>query len=238
MIRIVLLSVLVAAAGPAAGGELPEGFVHLGDLAPDVVQDMRYAGADNFTGRPVPGYRRGACILARPAAEALARVQARAAADGLRLRVFDCYRPKRAVAAFMAWADDPAAADETSPFHPRIARGRVVAEGYVARASSHSKGIAVDVTLEAAGPDGGAGDGGRDPCAPPGPPLVDMGTGFDCFDARAATASRAVGAKARGNRRRLAALMAAEGFAGYPREWWHFSLPSEGFGQARDFPVE
>lgn len=232
---------LLSVPAPAMAAELPDGFVRLRDLAPDVVEDLRYAGADNFTGRPVPGYRRGRCILARPAAEALARVQRRAAASGLTLRVFDCYRPKRAVAAFMAWAADPAAADDRSAFHPRIARGRVVVEGYVARVSSHSRGVAVDLTLQAAPAEpvgGGATGPAARPCDPPAPPLLDTGTGFDCFDARAASASRLVGEEARRNRRRLAELMAAEGFSGYAGEWWHFTFRTEGFRLPRDFPVE
>ena len=49
-------------------------------------------------GRRVDGYEAPVCILTREAAEALARVQAELAPRGLGLKVFDCYRPQRAVA--------------------------------------------------------------------------------------------------------------------------------------------
>src|SRR5262245_58168648 len=66
-------------------------------LVPDIAQEMRYAGHDNFTGAPVDGYEAPRCLLLRPAAQALARVEADLRADGYRLRIFDCYRPRRAV---------------------------------------------------------------------------------------------------------------------------------------------
>jgi D-alanyl-D-alanine dipeptidase len=32
------------------------GFVYLRDADPAIAQDIRYASADNFVGRPLPGY--------------------------------------------------------------------------------------------------------------------------------------------------------------------------------------
>ena len=89
---------------------MPKDFVYLSDVDPSIEQDMRYAGADNFTGRPVPGYDAPECVLVRQAAEALKAVQAEVKAKGLSLKVYDCYRPRQAVAAFVAWSkapDDP-----------------------------------------------------------------------------------------------------------------------------------
>src|SRR5208282_2498122 len=85
---------------PAAAASLPAGLVYLRDVDPSIVQDMRYAGLDNFTGRALPGYDAAECVLRREAAEALARVQRDLAAQNLGLKVYDCYRPTRAVAAF------------------------------------------------------------------------------------------------------------------------------------------
>jgi D-alanyl-D-alanine dipeptidase len=62
--------------GPAVGSQLPPGFVYLSEVAPDILQDMRYAGPDNFTGRRVPDYNAPQCVLLREVAEALGRVQA------------------------------------------------------------------------------------------------------------------------------------------------------------------
>ncbi len=88
MARAALAALLMPAA--ALAGRLPPGFVYLRDVAPGIAQDMRYAGANNFTGRPLPGYDAPECVLKREVAEALARVAADLAtaktwAEGLRL---------------------------------------------------------------------------------------------------------------------------------------------------------
>ncbi len=69
--------------------------------------DIRYASANNFTGARVPGYEAPSCYLLAPVAKALAQVEQDLRADGLGLRIYDCYRPVRSVQAFMAWVNDP-----------------------------------------------------------------------------------------------------------------------------------
>src|SRR5262245_22468237 len=121
LLALVFACLAAAALSSAAfAAEMPKDFVYLRDIDPTILQDMRYAGRDNFTGRPVPGYDAPECVLLRPAAEALAAVQADLRANGLALKVFDCYRPARAVAAFVEWAkepDDPAA---KTPDYPNL----------------------------------------------------------------------------------------------------------------------
>src|SRR5476649_1846471 len=98
-------ALIVAALSPAAARDaLPTGFVYLRELAPGIAQDMRYATADNFTGHPLPGYDAPECVLRRDVAVALQRVQADLARENMGLKVYDCYRPSRAVAAFVHWA--------------------------------------------------------------------------------------------------------------------------------------
>src|SRR5689334_9090392 len=102
-LKPLLAAALVLAAIPAyARDMLPPGFVYLRDIDPTIVQDIRYATSDNFTGHPLPGYGAGECILRREAAEALRRVQAELAPEKLSLKVYDCYRPTRAVRAMAA----------------------------------------------------------------------------------------------------------------------------------------
>ncbi len=243
------LSAAVAMSGQAAvaATPLPRGFVRLADVAPDIRQDMRYADAGNFTGRTVPGYVQPVCILARPVAEALQRVQARLAPQGLSLSVFDCYRPRRAVLAFMSWASRPDTTVEARWFWPRIAKSQIIPNGYVSRNSSHSLGIAVDLTIVRTSRDGDANEPRQPvlvgPCHMPasdrGPAgALDMGTSFDCFDVTSHTAHAGLSAEATANRALLVREMGAEGFRNYPREWWHFSLAVPGFEQAQDFEVQ
>jgi D-alanyl-D-alanine dipeptidase len=250
-LRIVLAAVMVAGSCRVAGaGEtmLPDGFAYLKDVAPGIRQDMRYARADNFTGAKVPGYAAGTCILARPVAAALAGVHDDLARDGFGLKVFDCFRPTRAVRAFMAWANGAALPGEKAYF-PRVSRDRIIPFGYVARRSSHSLGTAVDLTLVRLGE--ARGDGLAQPAGRAAEVTclsaaafnrsadeVDMGTAFDCFDANSHTASEAVGAEQRAARQRLVKAMAARGFANYAKEWWHFSMSLKAFNRPRDFVVQ
>ena len=96
-LRPAMLLFLLATTG-AAASDLPDGFVYLRDVAPSVVQDIRYAGSHNFVGRPIDGYAAGECILTAEAATRLAGVQDKLVAGGFTLIVWDCYRPARAVA--------------------------------------------------------------------------------------------------------------------------------------------
>ena len=229
-----------------ARGKVPAGFVRLRDIAPDIERDMRYAGPANFTGRRVPGYFSNSCILASPVAWALRRVQTRLVAQGYRLKVYDCYRPARAVRSFVRWARQP---DDGSTKHyfPRIRRDRIIPLGYVSRRSSHSLGTAIDLTIvrrdaRASKPAAkrntenyGSCIAGKRRRRPDNG--VDMGTSWDCFDVRSHTFFAGIPKVAKANRLRLLTAMQAEGFRNYRREWWHFSMPLRRFRKARDFPV-
>ncbi|MBI1868855.1 MAG: M15 family metallopeptidase [Methylocystis sp.] len=198
----------------AAAGELPQDFVKLADVAPGVEQDMRYAGPDNFTGKPAPGYASAQCWLRADAAHKLVEAQADAHRHGFDLVVYDCYRPRRAVAAFVAWSQQDADQTTKDRYYPNVQKRELFAQGYIAEKSSHSTGLAVDIAIK-----------GRD-----------FGTLFDYFDKQSWTASADVPAKARQNRQTLEALMRRHGFANYPREWWHFTL--DGARDAESFDTE
>src|SRR6478752_4052291 len=119
LIRMFLaLATLLMPAAACAGSPLPKGFVYLREVDPTIVQDIRYAGPHNFVGRPIRGYLAAECILSTPAANALAVVQKRLAEKKLSLIVWDCYRPKRAVADFFAWSRDPARSEMKAEFYP------------------------------------------------------------------------------------------------------------------------
>lgn len=191
-----------ATCGCAAGEKAPKNFVRLKDVAPTIKQDMRYAGSNNFTGRPVPGYLAPECWLRIEAAEALARAQKEAEGEGLSLIVYDCYRPQRATKAFVAWAQDADDAAMKALYYPRIDKAALFELGYIAKASAHSMGVAVDLALEG----------------------LDFGGPFDLFDQVSATDSPGIGAAARASRAKLLSLMQRYGFSNLPQEWWHFAL--------------
>src|SRR5947199_8375510 len=115
---VVLMAMMLS--GPAlSSSPLPRGFVYLRDVDPTIVQAIRYAGSHNFVGRPIKGYLAAECILSISAADALARAQKKLAEKKLALIVWDCFRPKRAVADFFAWSRDPAHAEMKAEFYPR-----------------------------------------------------------------------------------------------------------------------
>ncbi len=221
---------------------LPAGFVRLSEVAPTIQQDIRYAGSFNFTGRRVPGYDAPQCLLWRPAAEALARAQARLAVDGFSLKVYDCYRPARAVRAFAAWSRARDGDTMKSIFYPNLDKSRLFALGYISLHSKHPLGIAVDLGLVRADETNLPAVKRAGPCDGPFEKRIresslDFGTTFDCFSESSAT-FYPVSVEARDNRRRLVAALRVEGFKNYSREWWHFefsdpSAPS----QALDDPI-
>lgn len=215
MNRSALLAALAALAfcGPA-GAAPPPGFARLSDVAPDIAQDMRYAGANNFTGHPVPGYRAPQCWLRAEAARALADAQADAKAHGFSLVVYDCYRPRRAVSSFVEWSRN--ADQSTKPdYYPRLHKSQLFPQGYIAEQSTHSTGLAVDLGVLG----------------------WNFGTPFDFFDQRSWTKSQ-TGGDARAHRDALVALMRRHGFENYPREWWHYTFKGAGNGSSHDVEVE
>ncbi|MFD3541989.1 M15 family metallopeptidase [Streptomyces sp. NPDC058662] len=212
-------------AGAGGVGGPPRGwFVAVREVDPSVREDMRYAGARNFTGAVVDGYAEPVCLLTRPAAEALRRAQRRLLPRGYTLRVYDCYRPQRAVDRFVRWArepDGPADLAAKAAHYPRVDRARLIPEGYIAEKSGHSRGSTLDVTLEHLS--------GR---------AVDMGTPFDFFDPRSHTDDPGAADTVRANRRLLRGVLAEQGFVNLPEEWWHFTHRPEAFPSTFfDFPV-
>jgi D-alanyl-D-alanine dipeptidase len=208
---------------------LPAGFVRLDEIAPTIRQDMRYAGTFNFTGQRVRGYEAARCILWRPAAEALVRAQAQLSAEGFHLKVYDCYRPARAVRAFVAWSQAPGEDRLKSVFYPDLDKARLFELGYISTRSKHSLGIAVDIGLIGADEAARATPTGAGRCDGPFEQRaqesnLDFGTAFDCFSELSATSHKAVSTPARANRDRLLRALKGEGFHNYAREWWHFEL--------------
>jgi D-alanyl-D-alanine dipeptidase len=190
--------------------------------APGLVVDARYAAADNFVGARIDGYEAARCLLSEPAARALALVQADLAAEDLGLVVFDCYRPQRAVDHFVRWSQEPADPATATRHHPRVAKDALLAEGYIAARSGHSRASTVDVGLVHSGDRA----------------LLDCGTPFDFFDPRSHHDARESAAPARANRARLRAAMERRGFVAYAPEWWHYTLADEPYPEAYfDVPV-
>ncbi|HEY7458979.1 MAG TPA: M15 family metallopeptidase [Xanthobacteraceae bacterium] len=214
-------AIVLATAGASAQSRHPA-FVDAAEVVPGLVVDMRYFGSDNFVGRRIDGYEEAICLLTRQAAVALAAVQRDLSAQGLGLKVFDCYRPVRAVAHFVRWARDLTDQRGKQEYYPELDKRVLFRDGYISARSGHSRGSTVDLTLVRVADNR---------------PL-EMGTTFDFFGPRSGRGTGALSTEAQANRQLLASAMARRGFRPYWKEWWHFTLAGEPFPDAYfDFPV-
>ena len=224
---LLLVSAKVLAAAPVVSPATTPGQAGLVDittLAPDIELDMRYVGSDNFVGKPVRGYHAAKCLLLAPVAEALAKVEADLRQQGQGLRLYDCYRPVRAVRHFVEWSEDLQDQQTKARHYPRLDKRELMGD-YISATSGHSRGATLDLTLLQCA---------QGACEP-----LDMGTDFDLFDTSANTDSPLVNDMQRANRQKLLQAMARHGFRNYPMEWWHYTWqPEPDVQTAYDVPIE
>lgn len=202
---------------------LPEGFVYIKNVIPDIELEMRYFGNNNFIGTPIPGYEAGKAILTKPAAEALANVHKELQNRGYCLKIFDAYRPQRAVDYFIEWARDEADTLMKNHFYPEVKKRDLFSLGYIASKSGHSRGSTVDLTIIDAAT-------GKE---------VDMGAPYDFFGIISHHDTDKIAPDQRQRRQLLKNVMKKHGFHSYPKEWWHYTFMPEPFPNTFfDFPVK
>ena len=83
-------------------------FVLLSDAVPDAILEIRYYSTYNFVGARIDGYEEPVALLTKEAAAALKEVSDDVIAQGYRLKIYDAYRPQKAVDHFVRWAEDTA----------------------------------------------------------------------------------------------------------------------------------
>ncbi len=198
------------------------GFVLLADHVPGIVQEIRYYSTYNFVGDRIDGYEEPVALLTREAARALKSVSNEANVQGYRLKIFDTYRPARAVKHFVLWGIEDLDLRMKPFFYPDLEKQALFSEGYVASRSSHSRGSTVDLTLL----DMRTGK------------EADMGSPFDMFSEISHPGYRGITEEQYANRMLLQRLMVRNGFEPIDCEWWHFTLKDEPFPETYfDFPV-
>jgi zinc D-Ala-D-Ala dipeptidase len=149
LIAAMALAGLGQAVGMSAAGAqtLPGGFVFLGDIDPSIIQDIRYAGSNNFVGRPLRGYDAAECVVKREVGLMLRSVQQELAPQGLSLKMLDCYRPARASRDMVVWARNGRETPAERRYNPAFGKADLFRLGYIAERSGHSTGAALDLTL-------------------------------------------------------------------------------------------
>lgn len=193
--------------------QIPEGFVYVKDIIPDMEAELRYNTRNNFVGKPIDGYNSNELILTAVAVEALKVIHEALQDQNLCLKVYDGYRPQSAVNHFVTWARTLNDTINKKLFYPEVHKRDLFNEGYIASKSGHSRGSTVDLTII----DGNTGI-----------PL-DMGSPYDFFGEASWIDYAHISDKQKANRLLLQNIMIKHGFRNYPKEWWHFTLRGEPF---------
>ncbi len=203
--------------------QLPEGFVYVNDIIPDLKVELRYFLSNNFVGSQVDGYKSNTLILSKQTAEALKLVQEELERENMCLLVYDGYRPQQAVNHFMRWAKDLNDTINKRQFYPDVHKRDLFDEGYIASRSGHSRGSTIDLTIFD---------------SQTNQPL-DMGSAYDFFGIPSWTDYSNITEQQKANRLLLLKVMQKYGFVNFSQEWWHYTLKGEPFPNTYfDFPVE
>jgi D-alanyl-D-alanine dipeptidase len=227
--------------------KMPDDFVEIKDVIPSIVLDIRYRTSHNFVGERIDGYDAAKCLLTNQAADALKNVQEELSEFSLSLKLYDCYRPQRAVNEFIKWAEGPNDTKMKAEFYPDIDKKDLFKQDYVAKKSAHSRGSTADVTIvPIPTPPEEKYEPGQTlyPCYwPEGKRFrdnsLDMGTGFDCFSEFSHTDNKQLNVQQRVNRLALKAIMEKYGFINLESEWWHYTLKDEPYPNTYfDFVIE
>ncbi len=200
----------------------PSGFVLLADQVPGIIQEIRYYSTYNFIGDRIDGYEEPCALLTKEAARALRSASNEMMVHGYRFKVFDAYRPARAVKHFVLWGIEDQDIRMKPYFYPELQKQELFSKGYIATESSHSRGSTVDITLLDM-------QTGKE---------LDMGSPFDLFSEVSHPDHRGVTDEQYENRMLLRRVMLRNGFAPIDCEWWHFTLEDEPYPDTYfDFPV-
>ena len=206
-----------------AQAPLPQGFSYAKDKIPDLEIDLRYAKKINFVGQKIDGYNTEKAILSTKTANALLAAQQELGRMGFGLKLFDGYRPQRAVDHFVRWVKIPDDTLMKAQFYPNIPKYELFKKQYISTHSGHSRGSSIDVTLI-----------DFSTCME-----LDMGSPYDFFGRISNLDYQDLNAKQRSNRILLQRVMIKHGFRPYEQEWWHFTLNNEPFPNSYfDFVVE
>ena len=217
-------------------------FVTLTDAVPDAILEIRYFGTYNFVGDRIDGYLEPTALLTKIAADSLRAVSDDVIKQGYRLKIYDAYRPQKAVDHFVRWAEDLSDTRMKDYFYPDLDKSVLFDQEYICAKSGHTRGSTVDLTLFDMKTE----------------KELDMGGTFDWFgpeshpdfcgnpdtkeftgDNSKSPAGPSITEEQFRNRMILREAMLRHGFKFFPTEWWHFTLKDEPFPDTYfTFPVK
>lgn len=204
-------------------------FVVITDIVPDAILEIRYYSTYNFVGARIDGYEAPIALMTRQAADSLKVVSDELKAQGYQIKIWDAYRPQRAVNHFIRWAEDLSDTTMKAVFYPMVDKSLLFEQQYIMARSGHSRGSTVDLTLIdiATGKE------------------LEMGSPFDWFGIESHPDYMGGSLKEDGkwgkiykNRKILWDAMLRHGFTMIDSEWWHFTLANEPYPDTYfDFPI-
>lgn len=216
------LALALVSCGTKRAHDGSENFVAITDVVPDVILEIRYYSTYNFVGERIDGYEQPVALLTKQAADSLKVVSDELRKHGYRLKIWDSYRPQRAVNHFIRWAEDLNDTAMKRIFYPMVDKSLLFEQNYIMARSGHSRGSTVDLTLvdEQTGKE------------------LDMGSTFDWFGTESHPDYMDLTSTQLANRLVLRHAMLSHGFKPLDSEWWHFTLANEPFPDTYfDFPV-
>ncbi len=217
-------------------------FVNLTDAVPDAILEIRYFSTYNFVGARIDGYEEPTALLTRQAAQALRAVSDDVKTQGYRLKIYDAYRPQKAVDHFVRWARDIADVQMKPYFYPDLDKKVLFPQEYICERSGHTRGSTLDLTLFDMQTEKELDMGGTfDWFGPESHPdfCGNPATGQYTGDNSKSPAGRSITAEQFQHRMVLRRAMMAHGFNPFPTEWWHFTLKNEPFPDTYfTFPVK
>ena len=244
IVSIILLSCLISISCSRERihkSQFSQTFVTLTEAVPDAILEIRYYGTYNFVGERIDGYLEPTALLTNEAAQALKAVSDELIAKGYRLKIYDAYRPQRAVDHFVRWAEDVSDVKMKPYFYPDLDKSVLFEQEYIMAKSGHTRGSTVDLTLFDMATE----------------KEVDMGGTFDWFgpeshpdfcgnpetgqyngDNSKSPTGRSITEEQFQNRMILRRAMLNHGFKPLDSEWWHFTLKNEPYTDTYfDYPV-
>ena len=224
-LKYFILFILVFFIEKSNAQKLPEGFVYIKNVIPSIELELRYAGNNNFIGKPIDGYNQYKAIITKQAAEALAEVQTELKEHNLGLKIYDAYRPQQAVNHFIRWAKKLNDTLKKQEFYPNVKKEELFKEQYIAYRSGHSRGSTVDITIIDLSTDKKV--------------ALDMGSPYDFFGVQSWVSYQNLTKNQRENRKLLQDILRKYNFKNYAQEWWHFTLYDEPYPNTYfNFPIE